>query len=288
MNQQLKLNEYKQQIADLYSRRSHTYDDGDWHPRIAHRLVELAHISRGQHVLDIATGTGMVAIEAAQIVGSESRVIGVDISDGMLDQARRKVETLGLSNVEFQLADAEALNFSNNSFDLVLCSSALIWMTDIPAALRLWYRLLKPGGLIGFHAFADTAFIGGVVIQNVVKKYGVSLAFSKPTGTIEKCHDLLQQAGFEAIEIKPEQNGSYISLEQAKRMWTRSSHPAPGQFPNPMTQLSSEQLAQAKAEFDVELEALLTEQGIWNDITIFFTFGRKPADSLSSKRQLQP
>lgn len=276
MSDQLILNEYKQQIADLYSRRSQTYDDSDWHPRIAHRLVEHARISRGQHVLDIATGTGMVAIEAAQLLGSEGRVVGVDISDGMLEQARRKVEALGLSNIQFQLADAEALDFPENSFDLVLCSSAFIWMSDLNAALQLWHRLLKPGGLIGFHAFAETAFVGGVVAQKVAEKYGISYAMSKPTGTIEKCHDLLTAAGFEAIEIKPEQDGGYISLEQAKRMWAGSEHPAPGQFPNPLSQLSSEQLEQAKAEFEAKLEALVTEQGIWNDVTIFFTFGRKP------------
>lgn len=218
----------------------------------------------------------MVAIEAAQIVGCEGQVVGVDISTGMLDQARRKVEALGLSNIEFQLADAEALNFPANSFDLVLCSSAFIWMADLTAALRLWQKLLKPGGTIGIHAFADTAFIGGVVAQKVAEKYGVSLAFSKPTGTIEKCHNLLASAGFESIEIKVEQDGNYISLEQAKRMWAGSSHPAPGQFPNPLSQLSSEQLAQAKAEFDAELEAMVTDQGIWNDILTFYAFGRKP------------
>jgi ubiquinone/menaquinone biosynthesis C-methylase UbiE len=272
MNQQLHLNEYKQQIADLYSRRGQTYDEGDWHPRIAHRLVEHAHISQGQHVLDIATGTGMVAIEAAQLVGFAGRVVGVDISTGMLEQAKRKIEGLGLNNIELVLADAEKLNFPANSFDVVLCSSALIWMADIPKTLRLWHQLLKPGGLIGFHAFADTAFVGGVTVQKVAEKYGVSLAFSKPTGTIEKCYDL----GFEAIEIKSEQDGSYISLEQAKRMWAGSSHPAPGQFPNPMKQLSSGQLEEVKAEFEAELAALVTEQGIWNDLTIFYSFGRKP------------
>ena len=278
MSDQLILNEYKQQIADLYSRRSQTYDDGDWHPRIAHRLVEHARITRGQHVLDIATGTGMVAIEAAQLVGSEGRVVGVDISNGMLEQAKRKIEALGLSNIQFQFADAEALDFPENSFDVVLCSSAFIWMSNLNAALRLWHRLLKPGGLIGFHAFAETAFVGGVVAQKVAEKYGISYAMSKPTGTIEKCHDLLAAAGFKAIEIKSEQDGGYISLEQAKRMWAGSQHPAPGQFPNPLSQLSSQQLEQAKAKFEAELEALVTEQGIWNDITIFFTFGRKPID----------
>jgi ubiquinone/menaquinone biosynthesis C-methylase UbiE len=281
MSEQLILNEYKQQIADLYSRRSQTYDDSDWHLRIAHRLVEHAGITRGQHVLDIATGTGMAAIEAAQLVGYEGRVVGVDISNGMLEQARRKVEAFGLSNIQFQLADAEALDFPENSFDVVLCSSAFIWMSDLNAALRLWHRLLKPGGLIGFHAFAETAFVGGVVTQKVAEKYGISYAMSKPTGTIEKCHDLLTAAGFEAIEIKPEQDGSYISLEQAKLMWAGSEHPAPGQFPNPLSQFSSEQLEEAKAEFEVELKALMTEQGIWNDVTIFFTFGHKPIDHSS-------
>jgi hypothetical protein len=152
-------------------------------------------------------------------------------------------------------------------------------MQDISAALRHWHRFLKPGGLIGFHAFAETAFVGGVVTQKVVERYGVSIAMSKPTGTVEKCHDLLASAGFEAIEIKPEQDGGYISLEQAKRMWMGSEHPAPGQFPNPLSQLSSVQQEQAKAEFDAELEALVTEQGIWNDITIFYSFGQKSASS---------
>ena len=278
MNQQLDLNEYKQQIADLYSCRGQTYDQGDWHPRIAHRLVEHAQIGQGQHVLDIATGTGMVAIKAAQLIGFAGRVVGVDISTGMLEEAKRKIEALGLNNIEIILADAEKLNFPANSFDVILCSSALIWMADVPAALCHWHQLLKPGGLIGFHAFADTAFVGGVTMQKVAQKYGVSLAFSKPTGTIEKCHDLLKTAGFEAIEIKSEQDGSFISLKQAKRMWSGGSHPAPGQFPNPMNQLSSGQLEKLKAEFEAELAVLVTEQGIWNDVTIFYTFGRKPID----------
>jgi len=276
VNNQLKLNDYKQQVADLYSRRSSNYDDGEWHPRIAHRLVEYAQLSPGQHVLDIATGTGMVAIAAAQLVGTQGRVIGVDISTGMIEQARRKVQILGLNNVEFQLADAEALDFPEKSFDCIFCSSALIWMSDLLSALRHWHHLLKPGGLLGFHAFADTAFVGGVVSQKVLEQYGVSLLFSKPTGTIEKCRDLLRQAGFMQIDIKSEQEGSYISLENAKRMWAgNASGPVPGQYPNPLLQLSSDQLTQARVEFEAELETLRTEQGIWNDITTFYTFGRK-------------
>jgi ubiquinone/menaquinone biosynthesis C-methylase UbiE len=73
IEESIELDEYKQQIADIYSSRSADYDLGEWHPRIAHHLVESAQIQAGMQVLDIATGTGMVAVEAAQIVGTEGR-----------------------------------------------------------------------------------------------------------------------------------------------------------------------------------------------------------------------
>ncbi|WP_293144478.1 MULTISPECIES: methyltransferase domain-containing protein [unclassified Microcoleus] len=277
------LDKYKQEIADLYTRRSQTYDNSDWHLQIARRLVEYGRVSYGQQVLDIATGTGHVAIAAAQIVGSEGRVIGVDISPGMLDVARNKAQKLNLNNTEFVLADAENLEFPGNTCDSLrdsfasrlFCSSAFIWMSDLHVALRHWHRFLKPGGIIGIHAFADTAFVGGVVTQKVAEKYGISFNMSKPTGTVEKCRNLLAQAGFKEIEIKIEQDGSYITVEKAKAMWAGNSHPAPGQYPPPLSTLSTQQLAQAKAEFEAEIEALQTQQGIWNDITTFYVFGQK-------------
>jgi ubiquinone/menaquinone biosynthesis C-methylase UbiE len=280
-NNQLNLNNYKQEIADLYTRRSVNYDNSAWHLRIAHLLVEYAQITPGQSILDIATGTGMVAIEAARIVGTTGNVIGIDISSGMLEQAKYKVAELEKNNIklnlEFQLADAEALDFPINSFDRILCASAFIWMQDIQTALKDWYDLLNPGGIIGFHAFADTAFIGGIVAQQVAAKYGINLEMSKPTGTVEKCHELLKIAGFELVDVKIDrEDSSYISLEKAKSMWAGSSHPSPGQYPNPLSHLSSAELTQMKVEYDAEIEALNTEKGVWNDVTTFYIFGRKP------------
>lgn len=273
----MELDEYKQQVADLYSRRSSQYDKGNWHPRIAHRLVEYAQLSQGQQVLDIATGTGMVAIEAAQIVGNEGQVIGIDISPGMIDQAREKVKFLDLPNIEFHIGDAETLNFPPNTFDYIFCSSALIWMSDLLGALRLWHQFLRPGGVLGFHAFAETAFLGSTLAQKIFDKYDISLLFNKPTGTVEKCRSLLQQSGFEEIDINVEQDGSYITLESAKGMWwlSNDSFPIPGQYPNPLLKLTPDQRIQAQLEFNQELETLQTEQGIWNDITIFYVFGQK-------------
>jgi ubiquinone/menaquinone biosynthesis C-methylase UbiE len=278
VNESIELDEYKQQIADIYTSRSANYDRGEWHPRIAHHLVESAQIQTGKQVLDISTGTGMVAIEAAQIVGTEGRVIGVDISTGMVDIARQKAQALGLQNIEFQLADGEALDFPANTFDYIFCSSALIWMSDLHGALRHWYQLLKPGGKLGFHAFAETAFIGGVITQQVLGKHDVSLLLNKPTGTVEKCRDLLQQTGYESIEIESVPDGNWIGLEKAKGMWAEpGSFPAPGQHPHPALQLTAAQLGQAKIEFDAELDKLQTDRGIWDDGTIFYAFGRKPS-----------
>lgn len=274
MDNFLKLDEFKQQIADMYSQRSSNYDSGEFHPLIAHRLIEYANIHRGQKVLDVATGTGLVAIEAAQIVGSGGRVIGIDISAGMLKQAKLKAKAARLNNIEFQLADAETLDFADRSFDTILCSSALILMSDVPAALRRWHHLLKIGGLIGFHGFAETAFVAGVVLGKIARKYGVSLNFNELTGTQEKCYALLAEAGFVDIEVKSEQYGSHISLNQAKKAWASS-------LKNPLCrqlqQLSPEQLVQAKADYEAELQALATDKGIWDDVTIFFSFGRKGA-----------
>lgn len=271
MSNKVELDEFKQQVAALYDQRSNSYDEGDFHPLLAHRLIEHIGIHAGQKILDIATGTGLVAIEAAQVVGSSGQVVGVDISTGLLKVAQRKISAAGLSNIELVIADAENLDFPDNSFDRVLCCSALPFMTNLPADLRLWHRFIKPDGLIGLCAFAETAFITGVVLKRVAARYGVSLIFSDLTGTEKKCYTLLQEAGFEDVEVKTEQFGSYISLSETKGVWEGSlKHP----LCRPLGQLEP-QLEQVKTECLAEIELLVTDKGLWNDITTFFVLGRK-------------
>lgn len=276
MRNPIELDEFKQQIADIYSQRSHKYDEeGDLHPKWVRRLVEYPELRKGERILDIATGTGLVALAAAQRVGESGRVVGVDISTGMLEVAKRKIEAGSLNNIQFIQADAETLNFPDSSFDVIFCASALIFMRDIPAALRRWHRFLVPGGRIGLQVVAETAFVASVVLQKVAKRYGVELIFSESTGTEEKCCALLQAAGFEEIEVKVEQFGNYVTLTEAQGMWEGML-----KFPlcRQVRELEPEKLEQVKAEYFAELEALETEKGIWNDILTFFVFGRKGVD----------
>ena len=131
--------------------------------------------------------------------------------------------------------------------------------------------ILKPGGRIGVHTPADTAYVGAVVLRKVFAKYGVSLEASNRIGSVKQCQDLFINAGFEAVEIRIEQHGSYTNLEKAKATWegvvVRPSSTSLKVLNNGLSQLSLAQLAEAKAEFNAELESLQTEEGIWDNLT---------------------
>lgn len=263
-------NNYKQQvIADFNSR---THYDNEWRYRVANPLIELAHLQPRQRVLDVATGTGIVAISAAKIVGFQGHVVGVDFSTGMLNQARQKIEAEGLQNIELIEADADNLNFSDNSFDAILCSSAIVYLTDIANSLRQWYNFLKIGGIVAFSCFAETAITASILFREKAQTYGISIPNpNEILGTPQKCDRILQDAGFKDIQVVTEQLGFY--LNDAEAAWNGNANSA---FGYQVLQLLPERLSQLKAEYFAQFEALsLTEQGFWNDVTAYFVLARK-------------
>ncbi len=280
MTNQLELDDYKKEVAEFYDRRSQTYDENDSLVQICHRLLEYSQVDVGQTILDIGTGTGHLAIASAQVIGDKGRVIGIDISAMMLEQARIKIDALEFNNIELQLADAETIDYPINSFDRILCANTFPWLEDKEATLRLWCQFLKPGGQISIHTPADTAYIGAVVLRRVFANHGVSLEATNRLGSVEQCQNLFANAGFEAIEIETEQRGGYTNLDKAKATWAGSIvNPSATSLRvsgNDLSKLSSVQLSQIKAEFDTELEALQTEQGLWDDLTTLYIKARKP------------
>jgi demethylmenaquinone methyltransferase/2-methoxy-6-polyprenyl-1,4-benzoquinol methylase len=119
-----------------------------------HRLwkrlaIEQAAVRPGQRVLDLAGGTGDLAIRLAEKVGSLGHVVLADINAAMLEEGRRRVVDAGIAgNLSIAQADAENLPFADASFDCVTIAFGLRNVTDREAALASMHRVLKPGGKV--------------------------------------------------------------------------------------------------------------------------------------------
>ena len=268
------IREYKQQLLTDFNNRTN-YDNGRFYAPVAKRLIELAQLESGQKILDIATGTGLVALAAAKIVGASGKVTGVDFSVGMLKNAMQKQVSEGLQNVEFIEADAEYLSFENNTFDRILCSLAISYLTNIPAALDKWYGFLKPDGILAFNASAETAFPPSILFREVAARYGIVVPNPNATlGTMEKCQGILESVGFRDIQIEGEQQGWFFTpdVKTAEELWRINATNVNGCQVN---QLSSDELERCKAEYVAEVQALkATDKGVWCDAMMFFVVAR--------------
>jgi ubiquinone/menaquinone biosynthesis C-methylase UbiE len=264
---------YHKLITDSYDKRSRTY----WgNSANAYQLVEHAPPRLGDRVLDIGTGTGIAAFYAANFVGSEGGVTGVDISNGMITRANELLKERMATNINFHIADAEQLPFANSRFDRIYCASAFFWIVNKVKALRHWNDLLAPGGIVGFHAWPEDSYIHSYVAQQVLKKYGISYLAHTPTGSKEICTDIMRNAGYEQIRIVEKEEGGYISLQDAKDSWIDEDHYPIGQYPHPVTGVPPEVLEQARRDYDLEMERRNTDKGIWNNTTLYFVYGTKP------------
>jgi len=118
-----------------------------------HRLwknytISSSNVKEGDHVLDIAGGTGDLAIKFRKKVGSSGKVILSDINESMLHEGRKNLINHGIIDVEFVQANAESLPFEDNTFDCVSIAFGLRNVTDKDAALKQMYRVLKKGGTL--------------------------------------------------------------------------------------------------------------------------------------------
>jgi len=124
---------------------------------------ELGRLAPGERVLDLGSGAGTDSLIAAQMVGPEGRVTGVDMTPQMLVKARAAAAELGAANVEFVEAEAERLPFADAAFDVVVSNGVIDLIPDKDAVFSELHRVLAPGGRIQ---------IADVTIQNPVSEEG--------------------------------------------------------------------------------------------------------------------
>ncbi|MCG7532266.1 bifunctional demethylmenaquinone methyltransferase/2-methoxy-6-polyprenyl-1,4-benzoquinol methylase UbiE [Psychrobium sp. MM17-31] len=151
--EQVKTSEKQAKVADVFHSVAAKYDImNDLMSFGVHRLwkrfaIDCSGVRPGQKVLDLAGGTGDLTAKFSRIVGDKGQVILADINDSMLKVGRDKLRDLGVvSNVEYVQANAQALPFPDNTFDLITIAFGLRNVTDKDEALRSMYRVLKPGG----------------------------------------------------------------------------------------------------------------------------------------------
>jgi len=201
-------------------------------------------------------------------------VLGVDISAGMLEQGRQKLRRTPRQNVELRQGDVETLEFAAASFHAILASSSLMWLSDVPAALRNYHRWLKPGGRLAFSCYSETSFWIPLAVE-VCASFGVAVPnCNEPLGSPEKCRALLGAAGFGRMSVDSEQLGGYVTLENAKKSWQADSQWIDPRG-NPLADVPPARLAEMKTAFEDEIDARATEQGFCQEITIYYVTATK-------------
>ena len=266
-------NIYKEKITQFFNYRTR-YDNEFTYNR-AIKLLDCVELSEGEIVLDVATGTAIVAIAASLLIGLKGKVIGVDISPGMLAQAREKIAQKEIKNIQLIESDIDDLDFAEHSFDAIFCSSSVPWFVDITGTFNNWYRWLKPNGKIAFSCYSEKSFLTPVIVKLCQQLYQIELPdWNSITGTPAKCQQLLERANFTNVLVKQEQIGHFLTVEEAKNTW-KGDRLWINPRGNPLSNLSDEQLGELKTAYDREIDRLTTKDGVWEDITIYYVSAHK-------------
>lgn len=160
--------------------------------------ISAADLQPGEIVLDLGSGGGLDCFMAAKLVGPQGRVIGIDMTDAMLDKATRAAVRLGLENVEFRRGLIEDLPVENESVDVIISNCVINLSPDKPAVLREAFRTLRPGGRF---------VVSDIVTRGEMRPQFRELANSwagcvAGAPTIKDYQDTLESAGFVDIELK--------------------------------------------------------------------------------------
>jgi SAM-dependent methyltransferase len=142
-------------FADRVAEHQRLIAQGPLFDPLTRRLFQAAGLAPGMRVLDLGSGAGNVARLAADLVGPDGAVVGVDADPAAVELARQHTEA---GNVEFRVADAQTLDGMEGGFDAVTGRLILLYLPDPAAALRQAAARVRPGGLVCMHE-ADLAYL---------------------------------------------------------------------------------------------------------------------------------
>jgi ubiquinone/menaquinone biosynthesis C-methylase UbiE len=219
------LKQAKAKAAATYDAAADHFDDeplGFW-DRIGRRTVERLALSGGANVLDVGCGTGASALPAAEAVGPNGFVIGVDLSSRLLDRARAKATARGFTNVDFRLADMTSLGYPDSRFDAVVSVFSIFFVPDMEGLVRELWRMVRPGGKLAVTTWGPRIFEPAysrwqaAIKQERPDLYSAFNPWDRITD-VESVRRLLQSGGAANIDVGAEDG--FQALRTAEDWWT--------------------------------------------------------------------
>ncbi|MBV9965579.1 MAG: class I SAM-dependent methyltransferase [Alphaproteobacteria bacterium] len=191
--------------------------------RTGRRTVELAGLRPGMRVLDVGCGSGASALPAAERVGPEGRVLGVDLAERLLAIARHKAEVRGLGNARFETGDMTSLGLPDAEFDAVICVFAIFFVPDMARQVAELWRMVRPGGKLAITTWGPRVLEPGASAWwDAVEHVRPDLvARTSPWDRItepDAVRALLREGGIVSAQVIPE--ASQQPLRSPEDWWT--------------------------------------------------------------------
>ncbi len=264
----------KQMIQQGFDTVAQGYDHPSlsFFPETARRMVDYLNLKIDDQLLDVCTGTGVVALTAAEKI-IEGKVTGIDLSSGMLQQAKNKAANKKLNNTVFLQMDLDHLEFPDATFDVATSSFGIFFLEDMSRAMSNIVRTVKPGGKVTISSFTGDAF--SPMADLFVKRFEsmgreVPPLSWKRLATNELLEELFNAAGITKVTIHHEPLGYNMTTAQ---MWWDVVWNAG--WRSLLNQLSEQEQKEFKEAHMEEAAQHIGSDGIWFNTEVLIATGEK-------------
>ena len=241
--------------------------------RSARRLLQMLQPTRGSVLLDVACGSGAVALQAAELVGPKGKVMAVDIARNMMRLSYGKA-VQATSDIGFSQMDAECLAFADATFDSVACAFSLFQFPRVAQALAEMWRVLRPGGRLVLSNWGPGYFSPIASLQGTLfREFGIRPLLTNPV--VFKPADLeaiVAEEGFDVVEMIEETDE--VTFATPEEVWAFDMDMGP--FPMMLRQqLSADRQTELLRRFVDVLQGLASKKGIDSTFHVLFTLAEK-------------
>jgi len=265
---------YKEKIEQTFNTVAGGYDHPSlaFFPETAECMMNVLDLKSSARLLDVCTGTGRVALNAALRL-KQGRVTGADLSHGMLQQARMKSEKLGLDNVNFMQMDLDDLDIPKNSFDIVACSFGLFFLENMEIAMKNIVATVKPAGKIAISSFTGNAF--QPFSEMFINRY-ISFGMEAPPlswkrlATEDEITAVYNSAGIDSIKFYHER--LTYPIENEHKWWDVVWNAG---YRGLLDQLTKQQQIEFREKHLAEIKAFCEKEETWMDVNVIIAIGHK-------------